>query len=126
MEPIQEEEERKGDEEDEDLQTQSDEETKRVMGDDQSEEDDSGVLRVMRPRRVSRYSQEKFPQLQVSINQQRDLSSQAMSSHDEAETPKPPRITYSKRSTSGELRIKVGPSFFFRVIICQHAARISS
>lgn len=114
MEPIQEEEERKKEGEDEDFQTQSVEETKRVMGDEMNEEDedDSGVLRVMRPRRLSRHSQERFPQLQLSINQQRDLSSQAVSSHDEATTPKLTGIRYGKRSTSGELRIKVGLSFF--------------
>lgn len=115
MEPIQEEEERKRDGDDEDFQTQSDEETKRVMGDEKSEEDedDSGVLRVMRPRRVSRHSQERFPQLQVSINQQSDLSSQTVSSCEEATTPKLTGIRYGKRSTSGELRIKVGLSFFY-------------
>lgn len=112
MEPIQEEEERKRDGEDEDSQTQSEGETKRVMGDERSEEDDSGELRVMRPRRLSRYSQERCSQLQVSINQQSDLSSQTVTSRDEATIPKLTGIRHGKRSTSGELRIKVGLSFF--------------
>lgn len=74
------------------------------MADDRSEEDedDFAPLRVLRPRRLSRsHSQKSFPQMQSTLNEA-----------DEATPPKQARLRNDKRSTSGELRIKVGLSFW--------------
>lgn len=131
LEPIQEESEQEDElegsktreSEDEDFQIQVGVETKTIMADDKSEEDedDSALLRVLRPRRLSHsHSQDSIPQMQFTTNQQEKVENFSLSdwkSHtvglsDEATPPKQARLRNNKRSTSDELRIKVGLSFW--------------
>lgn len=116
LEPIQEEPEqedeavrsRAGEREAGDFQTPADAETEKLMADNMSEEDE---LRVLRPRRVTR--SHTFPQMQFPTNQQEGEERHASldwNLTDESTPTKEVRVRNDKRSTSGELRIKVGPA----------------
>lgn len=125
LEPIQEESEHEdeiggsktGEGAEEDFQIQVGVETKEAMTEDESEEDeDAALLRVLRPRRLSRsLRHESFPQMQSTNNHQEEMenfsvsdrSSRAVDLSDEATPPVQARLGNEKRSRSGELRIKV-------------------
>ncbi|XP_042285376.1 mitotic apparatus protein p62-like [Thunnus maccoyii] len=123
LEPIQEESEQedetegsrtgedKGEEEDSQVQVGMETEDE-----SEEDEDDDAPLRALRPRRLSRsLSHESFPQMQSTNNNPEemenisvsDLSTFAMVLSDEATPPGKPRLEFKKRSSSGELRIKV-------------------
>lgn len=110
-------------------------ETKEVMAADESEEeeddDDAPVLRVMRPRRLSRsHSQESFPRMQPTNHHQEEVgsfcvserSSHALDLSDEATPPKQAGSGNKKWSCSGGLRITVSilTQFTSRLNIWQH------
>ncbi len=125
LEPIQEESEwedeiggsRTEEGEEEDFQIQVGVETKKAMTEGESEEDEDGaLLRVLRPRRLSRtLSRESFPQMRsTNIHQEEmknfsvsDQSSRAVDLSDETTSPVQARLGNEKSSRSGELRIKV-------------------
>lgn len=126
LEPIQEESEQEdeieesktGGVKEEDCQTQVRVEKKEVLKEDLSEEDedDTAPLRVLRPRRLSRFlSQESFLQTQSTHNHQEELenfsvldgSAHAVDLSDEATPPEQTRSGNEERSRSGQLRIKV-------------------
>ncbi|GAA6234017.1 uncharacterized protein LOC120799288 isoform X2 [Lates japonicus] len=87
LEPIQEEPElengfkgSKTGEGEQDFQIQVGMETEEVMAEDESEEEDDAVLRVMRPGRRSRsFSRESFLQMQSSDNQQEEVENFSVS-----------------------------------------------
>lgn len=123
LEPIQEESEqededeaeksRTSEEEDESFQIRAGAETE-VTGAEESSEEEGDELRVMRlRRRLSSQSRESFPQMQFSSSEQAEsenLSPPAWNSHtatssDEGQQERPRE---EKRSTSRQLKIKVG------------------
>lgn len=132
LEPIQEESEQEdeiggsktGEGEEEDFQIQVGVETKEVMTEES--EEDVALLRVLRPRRLSR-SQESVPQMQSTNNNQEETENFSMSDRslravdlsDEATAPVQARLGNEKRSRSGELRIKVSilAQFIFELSI---------
>lgn len=113
LEPIQEETEQEdeldrsktGKREDGDFPTRAGAETKR-------NEDDEEELTVQRPRRPSRsHSRESLPPVQRMDNRREGMECLSLSEGnlaDESTTPK--RVGKERRSTSGELSIKVGPT----------------
>nr|XP_046265631.1 neurofilament medium polypeptide-like [Scatophagus argus] len=123
LETIQEESEQKDEiEESEkgDFQIQVAVETKEVRAEDGSEEDededDSALLRVLRPRRASRSLRQKsFPRMQSTNSEQgerenfpeSDQSSQSVHLSDGAKPTKQARSGNEKSSSSGELRVKI-------------------
>lgn len=132
LEPIQEESEQEdeiggsetGEGEEEDFQIQVGVETKEAMTEES--EEDVALLRVLRPRRLSR-SQESVPQMQSTNNNQEetenfsvsDRSLRAVDLSDETTAPVQARLGNEKRSRSGELRIKVSilAQFIFELSI---------
>lgn len=119
LEPIQEESEQEddvkrsktGEREEEDFQIQAGVETKEVMAEETEEEDEDDKLRVLRPSRRSRSLSShslSLPRRRSANNHQDELESFSVSdSHDEATPPKQVRLGHERRSSSGELRMKV-------------------
>ncbi|XP_030259510.1 uncharacterized protein LOC115573045 isoform X1 [Sparus aurata] len=119
LEPIQEESEQEddvkrsktGEREEEDFQIQAGVETKEVMAEETEEEDEDDKLRVLRPSRRSRSLSShslSLPRRRSANNHQDELESFSVSdSHDEATPPKQVRLGHERRSSSGELRMKI-------------------
>lgn len=95
-----------------------------VTADDKSDEDedDSAVLRVLRPRRLSRsHSRDSIPQMQFTVNQQEIMDNSCFSDgrsytvglSDEASPPK--QALSRKRSSFDKQRLKVGKRFWHNI-----------
>ncbi|XP_069013553.1 pescadillo homolog isoform X6 [Embiotoca jacksoni] len=104
------------DEEEEEQQQQQEQDEEEEKEED---DDDDGLLRVMRPKKLSHsINQENSIQMQSTHNQQKEMynfsvsdwTTHAVDPSDEAAPPGLPRLWNEKRSSSSKLRIKISES----------------